>query len=93
MVRDRRDVGDDAAVVEDRCDEADVIEVHTAEVAVVAEDAVTRLKLIGAVDGNDARHKVRQRTEVHRLRKRLRHNTQLFVEHRTREVLTRLDVC
>ena len=92
VMRDVGHVAEQRAVVEDRRDERDVVEVHAALVGIVDEDAVAGLQALRAVGADGARHQVGQRAQVGGLSEGLGDGAQLAIEERAREIAARLDV-
>jgi hypothetical protein len=92
VVRDVGHVAEQRAVVEDRRDERDVVEVHAAQVGIVDQDTVAGRQRVGAVGLDGARHDVGQRAQMRRLREGLGDRPQFRIEEGTREVAARLDV-
>ena len=92
MVGDVGHVTEQHALVEDRRDECDVVQVHAAQIGIVDQDAVTRRQPLGPVGADGARHDVGERAQVRRLGEGLGDRAQLPVEERAREVAPRLDV-
>jgi hypothetical protein len=92
VMRDVGHVAQQHAVVEDRRDERDVVEVDAAQVGIVDQDAVARRQPLWTVRADGARHDVRERAEMRRLREGLGDRAQLAVEEGAREIATRLDV-
>ena len=85
-------VAEQRALVEDRRDERDVVQVHAALVGIVDQDAVAGLQALGAVGADGARHQVGQRAQVGGLGEGLGDGAQLAIEEGAREVAARLDV-
>ena len=92
VMRHRHGVRERLAVHDQRRDEADVVEVQPAEVAVVAEDRVARAQVRRAVGLDDGGHEARDRAQVDRLGEALGDRPRPAVEERAGEVEPRLDV-
>ena len=92
MVRQAGHIADQLALVVNRRDQRNIVQVYAAEVRVVGQQRVAGAKLIGAIRLDRARHQLDQRAEVVRLSERLGHGADLPVEKRAREIRARLDV-
>ena len=92
VVREVGDVAEQLAVVMDRRDQADVVQVDAAREGLVGDDHVAGLEVLGPVVEDRARHLLHHRAEVDGLREALRDGAELGVEERAREVGARLDV-
>ena len=68
-----RDIGHvDVPVIKHRCDQRNVVEVHP-QVGIVDQQPIAWRQIVGAIGVDSMRHDVRQRPQVRRLRKGLRH--------------------
>ena len=72
VVRDIGHVAKDAPVIKHRRDQRNVVEVHP-QVGIVDQQPIAWRQIVGAIGVDSMRHDVRQRPQVRRLCKGLRH--------------------